>query len=336
MEIHLHYRRVGKSGLKISEISLGSWLTYGGTVENKVAKDCMNTAVEQGINYIDCAEIYAGGKAEEVIGEWLDEETVNRRDLVISSKVFWPTSQDINDLGNSRKNITNAIEGTLSRLNIDYLDIYFLHRYDHLTPVRETVETLDELVKAGDVHYWGTSVWTAAQLERVQAVAKELHAHRPIVEQPMYNMFSRHIEVEIMHVAKTHGMGFTVWSPLAQGVLTGKYNDGIPEGSRGEKSELMKSVLTEENLSKVRKLGEIAKSLDITTSQLALAWILRRPEISAAIVGATRPEHVIESVAASDVELSADILEQIEEVLDNKPQWPPTYEPNIYYQDRMR
>jgi voltage-dependent potassium channel beta subunit len=332
----VHYRRVGKSGLKISEISLGSWLTYGGTVENQVAKECMNTAVEQGINFIDCAEIYAGGKAEEVIGEWLSEETVDRRNLVISSKVFWPTSEDINDWGNSRKNITNAIEGTLSRLNIDYLDIYFLHRYDHLTPVRETVETLDELVKAGDVHYWGTSVWTAAQLERVQAVAKELHAHRPIVEQPMYNMFSRHIEVEIMHVAKTHGMGFTVWSPLAQGVLTGKYNDGIPEGSRATKSELMKSVLTEENLSKVRKLGEIAKSLDITTSQLALAWILRRPEISAAIVGATKPQHVIESAAASNIELSADILEQIEKVLDNKPQWPPTYEPNIYYQDRMR
>jgi voltage-dependent potassium channel beta subunit len=332
----VHYRRVGKSGLKISEISLGSWLTYGGTVENQVAKECMNTAVEQGINFIDCAEIYAGGKAEEVIGEWLSEETVDRRKLVISSKVFWPTSEDINDWGNSRKNITNAIEGTLSRLNIDYLDIYFLHRYDHLTPVRETVETLDELVRAGDAHYWGTSVWTAAQLERVQAVAKELHAHRPIVEQPMYNMLSRHIEVEIMHVAKTHGMGFTVWSPLAQGVLTGKYNDGIPEGSRATRSELMKSVLTEDNLSKVRKLGEIAKSLDITTSQLALAWILRRPEISAAIVGATKPQHVIESAGASNIELSADILEQIEKVLDNKPQWPPTYEPNIYYQDRMR
>jgi len=332
----LHYRRVGKSGLKISEISLGSWLTYGGTVDNQVAKECMNTAVEQGINFIDCAEIYAGGKAEEVIGEWLDEETVNRRDLVISSKVFWPTSQNINDWGNSRKNIANAIEGTLSRLNIDYLDIYFLHRYDHMTPVRETVETLDELVRAGDTHYWGTSVWTAAQLERVQAVAKELHAHRPIVEQPMYNMFSRHIELEIMHVAKTHGMGFTVWSPLAQGLLTGKYNDGIPEGSRGSSSEMMKSLLTEEYLSKVRKLGEIAKSLDITTSQLALAWILRRPEISAAIVGATKPQHVIESAGASDVELSADILDQIEGILDNKPQWPPTYEPNIYYQDRMR
>ncbi len=336
MGIHLHYRRVGKSGLKISEISLGSWLTYGGTVENQVAKECMNTAVEQGINFVDCAEIYAGGKAEEVIGEWLAEETVNRKDLVISSKVFWPTSQDINDWGNSRRNITNAIEGTLNRLNIDYLDLYYLHRYDHTTPVRETVETLDGLIRAGDVRYWGTSVWTAAQLERVQAVAKEIHAHRPIVEQPMYNMFSRHIEVEIMHVGKTHGMGFTVWSPLAQGLLTGKYNDGIPEGSRGSKSDMVKTLLTEENLSKVRKLGDIAKSLDITTSQLALAWILRRPEISAAIVGATRPQHVIESAGASDVELSAEALEQIEGVLDNRPQWPPTYEPNIYFEDKMR
>jgi len=336
MGIQLHYRRVGKSGLKISEISLGSWLTYGGTVENQVAKECMNTAVEQGINFIDCAEIYAGGKAEEVIGEWLAEETVNRRDLVISSKVFWPTSQDINDWGNSRRNITNAIEGTLNRLDIDYLDLYYLHRYDHTTPVRETVETLDGLIRAGDVRYWGTSVWTAAQLERVQAVAKEIHAYRPIVEQPMYNMFSRHIEVEIMHVGKTHGMGFTVWSPLAQGILTGKYNDGIPEGSRGSRSDMVQNLLTEETLSKVRKLGEIAKSLDITTSQLALAWILRRPEISAAIVGATKPEHVIESAGASDVKLSKEVLDQIEVVLDNTPQWPPTYEPNIYFEDRMR
>lgn len=152
----------------------------------------------------------------------------------------------------------------------------------------------------------------------------------------MYNLFSRHIELEIMHVARTHGMGFTVWSPLAQGLLTGKYNDSVPDGSRGSRSRDMKDLLTEENLSKVRRLGEIAKSLDITTGQLALAWILRRPEISAAITGATRPEHVIESAEASDVELSADVLEQIEEVLDNAPQWPPTYEPNIYYQDRMR
>lgn len=330
------YRRVGKSGLKISEISLGSWLTYGGTVENQVAKECMNTAVDNGINFIDSAEIYARGKAEEVIGEWLKEGTVDRKKLVISSKVFWPTSDDINDWGNSRKNITSAIEGTLDRLNLDYIDIYYLHRYDHLTPVRETVEVMDNLVKSGKILYWGTSTWTAAQLERVNAVAKEFHAQRPIVEQPRYNMFSRHIEVEILHVGKTHGMGFTVWSPLAQGLLTGKYNDGIPEGSRGATSEIMKNDLTPENIAKVKMIGEIARGLDLTTSQLALAWILRRPEISAALVGATRPQHIIESVGASGIELSEDTLEQIENVLGNRPEWPPTYEPNIYYEDRMR
>jgi aryl-alcohol dehydrogenase-like predicted oxidoreductase len=311
-------------------------LTYGGTVENQLAKNCMTAAVENGINFIDCAEIYAGGKAEEVIGEWLAEETVDRKHLVISSKVFWPTSKNINDWGNSRKNILNAIEGTLERLNTDYIDIYYLHRYDYTTPVKETISVMDDLIGSGNVHYWGTSVWTAAQLERANAAAKEMGAHQPIVEQPLYNMFSRHIELEIMPVAKTHGMGFTVWSPLAGGLLTGKYNDGIPENSRGATSETMKNILSEENISKVRKLGEIADSHDITTSQLALAWILRRPEISAAIVGATKPEHIVESVGASGIELSKDILEQIEEILDNKPQWPPTYAPNIYYQDRMR
>jgi aryl-alcohol dehydrogenase-like predicted oxidoreductase len=230
----------------------------------------------------------------------------------------------------------NAIEGTLERLNLDYIDIYYLHRYDYTTPVKETVMVMDDLIRAGKVRHWGTSVWTAAQLERANAVAKELGAYKPIVEQPLYNMFSRHIELEIMPVAKTHGMGFTVWSPLAQGILTGKYNDGIPEGSRGEKSQLMKPQLTEENLAKVRKLSVIASSLNITTGQLALAWILRRSEISAALVGATKPEHVIENIGASDVTLSKDTLEQIAIVLDNEPEWPPTYRPNIFYEDKMR
>jgi voltage-dependent potassium channel beta subunit len=332
----LRYRKVGKSGLKVSEISLGSWLTYGGTVENEVAKQCMATALENGINFIDSAEIYAGGKAEEVIAQFLRDENVRRRNLVISSKVFWPTSEDINDWGNSRKNIMNAIEGSLNRLNLDYIDIYFLHRYDYTTPVKETVMAMDDLIRAGKVRYWGTSVWTAAQLERVNAVAKEFNAHKPIVEQPLYNMFSRHIELEIIPVAKTHGMGFTVWSPLAGGLLTGKYNDGIPKGSRGETSEFMKPQLTEKYLMKVRELGEIASSLDITTGQLALAWVLRRPEISAALVGATKPEHVIENVGASDVKLAKDDLEEIEGILDNSPEWPSPYQPNIYYQDRMR
>lgn len=332
----MKYRKVGKSGLKISEISLGSWLTYGGTVDDEMAKKCMTTAVEQGINFIDSAEAYAGGRAEQVIGEWLAEETIDRKKLVISSKVFWPTSDAITDWGLSRKNIMDAIDGTLRRLDIDYIDIYYMHRYDYTTPVKETVAALDDLIRSGGVHYWGTSTWTAAQLDRVNAVAKDMAAYQPIVDQPMYNMLFRHIELEIMPVAKTHGMGFTVWSPLYQGILTGKYNDGIPKDSRGSRDDGFLKYLDEQTLSKMKRLGEIATSLDVTMSQLALAWILRRPEISAAIVGATKPEHVIDNAGASDVRLSNDVLEQIEEILDNKPEWPRTYAPNIFHNDRMR
>lgn len=332
----MKYRKVGKSGLKISEIALGSWLTYGGTVEKKTAHACLETAIEQGINFIDSAEIYAHGEAEKVIADFLVKETVDRKNLVISSKVFWPMSEDINDWGLSRKNIMNAIEGTLERLNVDYIDIYYMHRYDYTTPLKETVEVLDDLIRAGKIRYWGTSVWTAAQLERAVAVAKDLRAHKPIVEQPMYNMLFRHIELEIMAVAKTHGIGFTTWSPLYQGILTGKYNDGIPEDTRGERSETIQNLLTKENLDKLKQLEEIASSMDITMSQLALAWILRRKEISAAIIGATKPEHVTENIKASDVELSNDVLEQIEEILDNKPEWPRTYKPNFYHEEEMR
>ncbi len=326
----MKYRKVGKSGLKVSELSIGSWLTYGGSVENETAIKCLETAVENGINFIDSAEIYARGGAEKVIAEFLANETFARKDLVISSKVFWSmNNDDINRWGLSRKNITNAIEGTLERLNTDYIDIYFMHRYDYMTPLKETVEKLDDLIRDGYVHYWGTSVWTAAQLERANAIAKDLRVHKPIVEQPMYNMFFRHIELEIMSVAKKHGMGFSVWSPLAQGLLTGKYNDGqIPEGSRGESSQSIQKNLTKEKIAKLQKLAEM--------SQLALAWILRRDEISTAILGASKPEYITENIKASDIVLSKDILEQIEEILDNKPEWPLTYEPNIYHKEKMR
>ena len=333
----MKYRKVGKSGLKVSEISLGSWLTYGGSVEDEMAKKCMTTAIENGINFIDSAEIYARGGAEKVIADFLSDETFNRRDLVISSKVFWAMNDyDVNRWGLGCKNILNAIEGTLDRLNMDYIDIYYMHRYDYMTPLRETVEILDEVIRDGKVRYWGTSVWTAAQLERANAIAKDIRAHKPIVEQPLYNMLVRYIEMEIMSVAKTHGMGFTVWSPLAQGLLTGKYNDGIPEGSRADKSEFLKKNLTEETIGKVKKLGEIASSLDITMGQLALAWILRRTEISSAIIGATKPEHVMENIKASEVDLSKDVLIQIEKILDNEPEWPLTYKPNYHYKDKMR
>ncbi len=332
----MKYRRVGKSGLKISDLSLGSWLTYGSTVDDRIARECMNTALEQGVNFIDSAEIYAGGKAEQVIGEWLQEEQIDRKNIVLSSKVFWPTSDAITDWGNSRKNVMNAIEGTLERLGTDHIDIYYLHRFDPSTPLRETVETMDDLIHSGRVRYWGTSVWTAAQLERAHAIAKEYGLQRPIVEQPMYNMLFRHIEVEIMAVAKSLGMGFTTWSPLYQGILTGKYNDGIPEGSRGSRDEGFLKYLTDEWREKLKKLTEIAKSLDATMTQLALAWILRRPEISAVLIGATNAEQVVENTGASNVNLSSSTIEEIEEILDNKPEWPRTYEPNYYYEEKMR
>lgn len=332
----MKYRRVGTSGLKISEISLGSWLTYGGTVENNIAKQCIATAIDNGVNFIDCAEIYARGGAERVLGEFFADGTYNRRNLVISTKVFWPTSDDVTDWGNSRKNIMNAINDSLKRLQMDYVDIYYLHRFDYTTPLEETIATIDDLIHDGKVHYWGTSVWTAAQLERANAIAREMGAHRPIVEQPMYNMLSRYIEMEIMDVVSHNGMGLTVWSPLAQGILTGKYLKGIPEESRAARSSSLKKRLTSEVHDKVKKLADIAESLEIKMSQLALAWILRRPEISAAITGATRPEHVIDNVAASDVTLSSATLDEIETILDNKPSLPDPYTPNIYYQDRMR
>ncbi|TFG20461.1 MAG: aldo/keto reductase [Promethearchaeota archaeon] len=333
----MKYRRVGKSGLRVSEISLGSWLTYGGSVEKELAKKCISTALDNGINFIDSAEIYAHGEAEKVIGDFFSQGQYDRKDYVISSKVFWPfNDQDVNRWGLGRKNIRNAIEGTLKRLQMDHVDIYYMHRYDYTTPLKETMMILDDLIHEGKIHYWGTSVWTAAQLERANAIAKEYGLHKPMVEQPMYNMLFRHIELEIMPVAKTHGMGFTVWSPLAQGILTGKYNNGVPKGSRGDNMDMVKNRLTEELLGKTRKLSQLAKQHDLKLNQLALAWILRRPEISSTITGASKPEQVLENIKASEVVLEDALWKEIELVLDNAPQWPETYAPNVYFKDIMR
>ena len=331
----MHYRKIGKFGLKISEISIGSWLTYGGSIENKVAFDCLDTAIEQGINFIDSAEGYANGGAESLIGDYLSQETISRDDLVISSKTFWPMGENINRWGLSRKNIITAFEGSLKRLKTEYLDLYFMHRFDHTTPLKETILAIDDLIKAGKLRYWGTSCWSAAQIERVNAIAKELNAHPPIVEQPLYNMFRRHIELELMDIAKRLGIGFTVFSPLAQGVLTGKYNSGIPKDSRAANEETMEYDLIEENLEKVRKLSKVAERLEISVSNLALAWILRKPEISCAIIGASKPQHIIENAKASDIKLTNDNLAEINSILDNEPSWPPTYEPLLFYKDKM-
>ncbi len=309
----MEYRRLGNAGMKVSAVALGAWLTYGGSVEEKTAADCIRAAIEHGVNFIDVADAYAGGEAERVVGQVIQD--YRRSDLVISSKLYWPMSDNVNDRGLSRKHIMESVEGSLRRLDTDYLDIYFCHRYDAETPLEETVHAMDDLVHQGKILYWGTSVWEPVQIDHAVRIARQFNAYAPQAEQPRYNMFDRHIEPEIIPTCSLHGIGLTVFSPLAQGLLTGKYIDGIPAGSRAETSEWLTKDLTEENLEKIRQLAALAQELDITTAQLALAWILRRPEISCVITGATRPEHVKSNVQAADIKLDEDLLLRIEAIL---------------------
>ena len=309
----MEYRNMGHTGLKLSEISLGGWLTFGGSVDDKTAFACLDTAVEHGVNFIDLADIYARGNAERVFGKWLKGK--KRSDFVISSKVYWPMSENINDKGLSRKHIMESVEGSLKRLGTDYLDIYFCHRYDDETPLEEVVRAMSDLVKQGKILYWGTSVWDADQIASAVAFARQWLGYQPFVEQPRYNMLDRHIEEAIMPMCADKGLGLVVWSPLAQGVLTTKYLNGIPEGARANYSHWIKEDLTEENIERVRKLNVIANDLGLTMPQLALAWILRRPEISSVITGASRPEQVEDNVKASGVKLDEDVLSEIEKIL---------------------
>jgi voltage-dependent potassium channel beta subunit len=311
----MNYRRVGKAGLKISEISIGGWLTFGGTVDEKTSGRILGAAIDRGVNFIDLSDIYSRGQAETVCGNHLKNYT--RSDLVISSKLFWPMSDNINNRGLSRKHIFESIDKSLARLQTDYLDIYFCHRYDPETEVEEVVRAMDDLVRKGKILYWGTSVWERDQIKAAIDAADRFGCYRPQVEQPRYNMIDRHIETEIMPLCAEQGLGLVVWSPLAMGLLTGKYSQGIPPGSRGDTTEWLKNELNDINLEKIRQLTEIAGDLKISMSQLALAWVLLRPEISCAITGATRPEHIETNAAASDVELPPAIVESIEKILKN-------------------
>ncbi|MCB2230064.1 aldo/keto reductase family protein [bacterium] len=313
----MNYRKLGTYGIKVSEISIGGWLTYGGSVDKELTKKIIRRAVELGINYIDIADIYARGESEKYIGKAIKEMT--RSDLVISSKVFWPMSDNPNDRGLSRKHIIESIDKSLKRIGTDYLDLYFCHRYDPEVEVEEVVRAMEHIVRQGKVLYWGTSVWESDQIESAVAQANRFNGFIPAVEQPRYNMIDRHIEASILPTCEKHGMGLVVWSPLAQGLLTGKYNDGVPEGSRGAETKWLQNDLNENNLAKVKALAEIARSLDITISQLALAWVLRLPQISSAITGATQVEQLEQNVAAVDVTLDNETLDQIETILGNKP-----------------
>jgi len=309
----MKYRRLGNAGIKVSEISIGGWLTFGGTVDEKTTEGILAAAIDHGVNFIDLSDIYSRGEAERVCGKMIKKYT--RSDLVISSKLFWPMSDNVNDRGLSRKHIFESIDKSLARLGTDYLDIYFCHRYDPETEVEEVVRAMDDLVRSGKILYWGTSVWEADQIDAAVANADRFGCYRPKVEQPRYNMIDRHIETEIMPICAQNGIGLVVWSPLAMGLLTGKYNNGIPEGSRAATSNWLKNELNESNLRKITHLIKIAEDLGVSVGQLALAWVLRRPEISSAITGATRPEHVEANVTASDIELESSTLDTIEKIL---------------------
>ena len=320
----MKYNRLGSAGVRLSELSLGAWVTYGGQVGEDAAMKCMSKAHDLGVNFFDNAEAYAHGNAEVVMGNVIKKLGWKRSDFVVSSKVFWG-GDGPNDRGLSRKHIYEACRRSLGRLQLDYLDLFFCHRPDPETPIEETVRAMDDLVHQGLVLYWGTSEWTAADIMRAHAIARELGMTPPQMEQPQYNMLHRErVEKEYLPLYREIGLGTTIWSPLASGLLSGKYNDGIPPGTRGALEGygwLREHVLTPANITKVRALEPFAKEVGCTMAQLALAWALKNGNVSTVITGATRPEQVEENMKSLEFvpSLTDEIMGRIEGVLQNKP-----------------
>jgi len=304
----MKYRRLGQAGMKVSAIALGGWTTFGESIQDAdVARDILLKAYESGINFFDIADAYARGASERMMGKVLRD--LARHTLVISSKLYWPMSDDVNDRGLSRKHIMESVNKSLQRIGTDYLDIYYCHRYDPETPLEEVVRAMDDLVHQGKVLYWGTSEWTGAQIAEAVGLARQYNLYRPQVEQSGYNLTRRRrVEQEIIPAVRAHGIGLTTFSPLANGILTGKYDDGVPEDSRAARNENLRARLSDEVRDKVRALKPIADDLGVTRAQLAIAWILRNHEVSSVITGATKPEHVAGNVRAADLELSEDVV----------------------------
>jgi aryl-alcohol dehydrogenase-like predicted oxidoreductase len=315
----MEFRHLGRSGLLVSEISYGNWITHGSQVEEDAAKDCVHAALDEGITTFDTADVYAGTKAEAVLGRAL--KGVARDSLEIFTKVYWPTGSGPNNRGLSRKHITESIHGSLSRLQTDYVDLYQAHRFDNATPLEETLKTFDDLVRQGKVLYIGVSEWTADQIAQALKIAEEMGFDRLISNQPQYSMLWRVIESEVVPLSEKEGVGQIVWSPIAQGVLTGKYLPGqpAPAGSRATDpsggANFVERFMNDDLLTAVQGLAPIAADLGLTMAQLAVAWVLQNPNVSSAIIGASRPEQVRDNVKASGVTLDADVMSKIDEVL---------------------
>jgi voltage-dependent potassium channel beta subunit len=323
----MQYRHLGSSGLQVSALSFGAWVTFGQQYGEDMAYDCMKAAYDAGVNFFDNAEAYAQGQAEVVMGNVIKRAGWKRSDLVVSTKIFWG-GDGPNDTGLNRKHLIEGTNAALARLQMDYVDLLFCHRPDIRTPIEETVRAMSYLVDSGKAFYWGTSEWSAAQIMEAYGVARREHLTPPTMEQPQYNMFHRErVEKEYAHLYREIGLGTTIWSPLASGILTGKYNGGMPEGTRVSMEgyewlrKMFESPDGQARIEKARQLAPVAEELGCTQSQLALAWCLKNPNVSTVITGASRAEQVVENMAALDVadKLTPEVMARIEGILDNKP-----------------
>jgi len=318
----MEYRRLGKAGIKVSSLSLGSWVTFGQQIGDDVAADLMKTAYENGINYFDNAEAYAGGRSEIVMGSILRKMAWSHESFLVSSKVFWGGSLP-NQEGLNRKHVIEACHNALRRLQVDYLDLYFCHRPDPNTPIEETVRAMSDLVHQGKVLYWGTSEWSAQEITQAHAVARENFLVPPTMEQPMYNLFGRHrVEKEYARLYPEFGLGTTIWSPLASGLLTGKYAGGIVEGTRATLKDydwLRDQLAREakEKAGKVQKLGKIAQELGLSLAVFSIAWCLKNPNVSTVILGASKVPQLVENLQAVEAQekFTPEVLKQIDELV---------------------
>ncbi len=321
----MKYRHLGKAGIKVSELSLGAWVTYGGQVGEEIADQCMHAAYEAGVNFFDNAEAYANGNAEIVMGNVIKKAGWKREDLVVSTKIFWG-GEGPNDRGLSHKHILEGVNNSLRRLQMEYVDLLFCHRPDPETPIEETVRAMDVIVKQGKAFYWGTSEWCAADIMRADSFARQNHLTPPSMEQPQYNMFVRdNMEKDLLPVFRELGYGTTIWSPLASGLLTGKYNNGVPADSRVALKGfdwLKDKVLDPIKIDKVRQLQSVASDLGGSVAQMALAWCLKNPNVSTVITGASRAQQVTENMKALDLveKLTDEIMAKIDDILGNKPE----------------
>lgn len=333
---NMEYRFLGRSGLKVSALSYGSWVTFDNQIDEDLARECMKIAYDAGVNFFDNAEAYAQGAAEKIMGNVIRKEGWKRSDLVLSTKIFWG-GEGPNESGLSYKHIMEGTDAALERMQTPYVDLIFCHRPDKHTPIEETVRAMNQVINEGKAFYWGTSEWSAEQIREAWHIARRDHLRPPLMEQPQYNMFKRKkVEAEYARLYDEIGLGTTIWSPLASGLLTGKYNDGVPEGSRLDleqfdwlREKLLESESGREKLRKVEKLAPVAEDLGISMPELALAWCLKNSNVSTVITGASKPEQVRQNMGAVDQvdKLTGEVMERIEEILDNKPEPEKNYRP---------